>query len=100
MARAIVYIDVTPPPLRSAFLNQLPERPLDFRKRRAKSRAPRVDHDIPLAADFGAMHPEGFPNAALDAVAHDRSADRSRHGESQAGGASRRVRTRQAKRCE
>lgn len=100
MAKATAYIDVTPPPLRSAFLDHFPQSPFDFWKRRAQGRAPRVDHDIPLASDFGAMHPESFPNAALDAVAHHRSADRSRHREPQAGGASRRVRTRQAKRCE
>ena len=100
MARPIAYIDVKPPPLRSAFLDHPPQRPLDLGKRRAEGRAPRVDHDIPLAADFGAMQPERLPDAALDAVAHDRSADRTRHREPQAGGASRRVRTRQAKRCE
>jgi len=100
MVRAIAYIDVTPPPLRSAFLNHLCERPLDFQKRRAEGCAPRVDHDVPLPPDFGAVEPEGFPNAALDAVAHDRSADCTRHREPQAGGTSRRVRTRQAKRCE
>ena len=100
MARPIAYIDVKPPPLRSAFLNHLPQSPLDLWERRAKGRAPRVDHNIPLASDFGAMQPEGFPNATIDAIAHHRSADRARHREPQAGGASRRVRTRQAKRCE
>ncbi len=70
MARAIAYIDVTPPPLRSAFLDHLCERPLDFGKRCAERRTPRIDHDIPLASDFGAVHPEGFADAAFNSVAH------------------------------
>jgi len=100
MARPTAYIYVTPPPLRSAFFDHPRERPLDFRERRAQRRAPWIDDNVPLPADFGAVQPESFANAPLDAVAYDRSANRARHGETQAGGASRRVRTRQAKRCE
>ncbi len=100
MARAIAYRDVIHPPLRSAFLDYFPQSPLDFRKRRAQGRAPRIDHDIPLPSDFGAVHPESFPNTALDTITHHGSADRTGDGEAKAGRASRRVRTLQAKRCE
>jgi hypothetical protein len=46
------------------------------------------------------VHAESLAETALDTVPHDRSADRAWHREPQAGGASRRVRARQAKRCE
>ena len=95
-ARPIAYIDVIYPPLRSAFFNYLPQRPLDIRKGRAQSRPPGIDHDVPLRADFRAVQPERFPDATLDPIADHRSADRPRHGETQPGRVSRRVRDCQA----
>jgi hypothetical protein len=96
-ARSIAYRYVISPPLRSAFFDYLPERPLNLRKRSIERRPTGIDHDIPLRSDFRAVQPERFPNAALDPVADHGSADRSRYRESQTGGASGRVRTRQTK---
>lgn len=83
--------------LRPAFVDHLLERPLDFGKRRVEGGAAGIDHDIPLRADFGAVEPEGFAEAALNAVADDGSANRAGHGETQARARSRGPRVRQAK---
>lgn len=64
-----------------AFLNHLTEPPLDFVESRRKRRPPRVDHDVPLRAEFGAMQAERFANAAFDTVADHCIPDSSRHGE-------------------
>ncbi len=85
------------PPLRSAFFDHFPQRPLDIRKGRAQHGAPGIDHDIPLRPDFGAMEPERFPNAPLNPVADHRSADRARHGKPQSRRVPGRVRVCQAK---
>ena len=85
------------PPLGSAFFDHLPQRPLDIRKGGAQRRAPRIDHDVPLRADFRAVQPERFPNAPFDPVADHRSADRARDGKPQPSRVPGRVRVCQAK---
>jgi len=96
-ARSIAYSYVMSLPLRSAFFDHLPQRPLDIRKGGAQGSPAGVNHDIPLWSDFRAVQPEGFPNAPFDPVADHRSADRARHRKSQSSSASGRVRTSQAK---
>lgn len=73
------------------------ERPLDFRKRCIEGGAARIDHDVPLRSDFGAVEPESLAEAALNPVADDGSANGAGHGETQARAASRGPRVRQAK---
>jgi hypothetical protein len=71
MAKPIAYIDVTSRPLSSAFFNHLSESPLDLWKWGAKSRPARIDHDIPLRADFRPVQTERLANPALDTIAYD-----------------------------
>src|SRR5260370_1706900 len=99
-ARSIAYIDEGGLRLRSAFFDHLPQRALDLRERRGARRPARVNHDIPLRPDFGAVQAERLTEPAFDAVADHRSADRARHGETQTRAASSWIRARQAKRSE
>lgn len=96
-ARPIAYRYVISPPLRSAFFDHLAECSLDLRERRLERRSAGIDHDIPLRSDFHAMQPERLPNAPLDPVANDRSADGARYRKAQASCCSGRVRVCQAK---
>ena len=75
MGKSIAYTDeVHPPPgsvlFRSAFVDHLAQRAFDLGKGRVESGAARVDHDIPLRPEFGAVETEGFAETALKAITH------------------------------
>ena len=101
MARPIAYRYAEGPPLRSAFLDQPLECPLDFRKRSRERRAARVKHDVPLRAHSGAILSERLAQPALDSIAHHRASDGAWNRESQPRTAALpRTRSRQAERRE
>src|SRR5262245_42511258 len=64
-----------------ASLDHLPHREFDFGKWRVERRPARVDHDVPLRPEFGAVQAERFPDAAFNAVTDHGSTDCSRHRE-------------------
>jgi len=59
------------------------ERPFDFGERRVQHASAGVEYDIAWS-EPGPMQPEGFSQAALDAIALDRFGNRAWHGEAQA----------------
>jgi hypothetical protein len=100
-ARSISYRYEGCPPSRSAFLDQPLECPFDFRERSGKRRAARVDDNVPLRPDSGAMPPERLAQPALDSIARHRASDRAWNRESQPRAAALiRPRSRQAERRE
>ena len=100
-ARSISYKYATGPPSRSAFLDQPLECPFDFRKRSRERRAARVDDNVPLRPNSGAMPPERLAETALDSIACHCASDRAWNRESQPRAAAiPGTRTRQAERRE
>jgi len=94
-ARSIVYKYAKKPASGSASFDYLSERALDRGKWRVDGGPAWVKDDIPLRSDLGATVPEDLAEPAFDAIAHHRSADRTRNGESEARSALR-TRSRQA----
>jgi hypothetical protein len=84
MARPIAYKDEAVLQLRSAFFDHLLEGPFEFGEGGCRRHTSNVEHDIPLRPEFGAALPENLAEPALDAISHNRSANRARHGETQA----------------
>jgi len=68
-----------------AFFDHLPQRPLDLTKRSGERRASRIKNHIPSRAELGTVLTEGLAQTALDSIADDRPAQRSRHRKSQPG---------------
>ena len=85
---------------RSAFFDQPEKRPLDFGERSSERRPARVEDDIPLRSDLGAMPAERLPQPAFDAIPHDRASNGAWNRETQAGAASLNSRACEAKRRE
>ena len=86
--------------LRSAFIDHLSERPLDFGKWSQQRRAAGIENDIPLRPDFSAVQSKRLAEAPLDPVPRDRSADGAWHRETQSRAAPRHIRPRHAERSE
>ena len=71
--------------LAPASTNHFHERLLDFGKRRADRRAPRINDDVPPRRESGAMHSKRLAETALDAVSDDGATQGSRGCDAQAG---------------
>lgn len=81
----IAYKYVGWPGSGSAFFDQSPKGLFDIGETGVERRAPRVEDDVPLRADFRAMQAKRRAEAPLNTIAHHRSADRARHGKSEPG---------------
>jgi hypothetical protein len=99
-ARSIACIREATPGLRSAFFDHLAKRPFDFRKGCTQRRAARIEDNVPLRPEFGAVEAKSLPQPALDTIAHNRSPDGSWNGEAETGAFVCRGGTRQAERGE
>ena len=57
-----------------ASTDHLSQRAFDFVESGVESRRAGIEHDIPLAAEFHPVQPEGLAESPLDAIALDRAA--------------------------
>jgi len=75
--------------LAPASTNHFHERLLDFGKRRADRRAPRINDDVPPRRESGAVYSKRLAETALDTVSDDGATQGSRGCDTQAGTANR-----------